>query len=184
MSDSLYSCSVATTHQVFLLTDGAVKNTRSVIEYVAARHAATGTRCFAFGIGNDVSHALVTGVAAAGGGDAEFVVPGERMEEKVVRQLSRAMQPVLTQTRVNWGALEPYMITPATPAVMNPIFTGSHAQAFAFVRPDAPVATVTVSAQGPSKSDKCDQCDVTPAHTPHTHTPTQMAPCRGPLQSM
>lgn len=40
-------------------------------------------RCFTFGIGSGASSALVEGMAAAGGGTAEFVKEGERLQPKV-----------------------------------------------------------------------------------------------------
>ena len=47
------------------------------------------TLIFAFGIGAGVSEHLVRGVARASGGAAEFVHPGERIEEKVLRHFVR-----------------------------------------------------------------------------------------------
>ena len=85
---------------VFLLTDGEVHNTRAVEELCKAECGRSATRVFTFGIGRDVSHALVKGVAAATHGEAEFVQPDEDMAMKVTRQLSRAMQPMLTNVHV------------------------------------------------------------------------------------
>ncbi|ELR11799.1 von Willebrand factor type A domain containing protein [Acanthamoeba castellanii str. Neff] len=77
--------------QVFVLTDGEVGNTNEVIECV--RKHARDTRVFALGIGSNVSMELVNGLAKAGRGYAEYVVSGERLEAKVLRQLKRALQP-------------------------------------------------------------------------------------------
>ena len=41
------------------------------------------SRCFTFGIGSGASSALVSGLAEAGNGAAEFVKEGERMQPKV-----------------------------------------------------------------------------------------------------
>ena len=51
---------------MFLLTDGEVSNTEAVISAVRSQHSRTGARVFTFGVGTDVSHALVQGVATAG----------------------------------------------------------------------------------------------------------------------
>ncbi|WP_411027273.1 hypothetical protein, partial [Salmonella sp. s54925] len=67
--------------QVFVLTDGSVSNTESVIKLVA-RNSHNG-RCFSFGIGSGASTILVNGIAKAGKGAAEFITSGERMQPKL-----------------------------------------------------------------------------------------------------
>ena len=52
--------------QIFLLTDGEVSNTDAVVAAVKGQFEITGARVFTFGIGRDVSHALVEGAATAG----------------------------------------------------------------------------------------------------------------------
>ena len=59
-----------------------------------AQHAAH-ARIFTFGIGAGASQHLVNGLARAGGGSAEFIHPGERIEPKVVRQFGRLLSPAL-----------------------------------------------------------------------------------------
>jgi len=51
---------------------------------------------FTFGIGNGVSSELIKGLAKAGEGFHEFIGSGESMEEKVLKQLSRALKPAFT----------------------------------------------------------------------------------------
>jgi len=48
---------------------------------------------FTIGVGSGVSHDLVEGLAEAGDGTAEFAAGSERLEAKVIRQLSRALGP-------------------------------------------------------------------------------------------
>jgi hypothetical protein len=100
--------------QVFVITDGEVSNTDAVIELV--RHHGARTRVFAFGIGASPSHHLVKALARAGEGEAEFIAPGERADEKVLRQLGRALAAALTEVRVDWGGLSveqaPYVVPP------------------------------------------------------------------------
>lgn len=73
--------------QIFLLTDGEVTNTSEIIAVV--RKFNQMARVFTLGIGNNVSRALVAGVARAGNGTCEYVMDGERMERKIVKQLKR-----------------------------------------------------------------------------------------------
>jgi Ca-activated chloride channel family protein len=106
------------TRQIVVLTDGEVTNTDAVIA-LAAQHAAR-ARVFTFGIGMGASHHLVRGLARAGGGSAEFIHPGERIERKVVRQFARLLSQALTNVRVEWAAVK----ATQAPSVVPPVFTG------------------------------------------------------------
>jgi Ca-activated chloride channel family protein len=68
---------------VLLLTDGEVSNEPEVI-HLAAENAG-GTRISTFGIGHAASATLVRGVARATGGFTASILPGERVEAKVLR---------------------------------------------------------------------------------------------------
>ena len=85
--------------QVLLFTDGQVSDTASVIQLVKNQYAKTGVRCFVFGIGSGVSHALVDGVSKASGGAAEYIHGNEELTAKVMRQLGRALEPAITHVR-------------------------------------------------------------------------------------
>ena len=87
--------------QVFVLTDGQVSNTERVIQLVEAHHNAN--RVFTLGLGNQVSHHLVEGMARAGKGTAQFVSEGSDMAAKVMKQLKEAIQPALENVKVDWG---------------------------------------------------------------------------------
>lgn len=95
--------------QIFLLTDGQVSNVQQLAQ-LTSQHAAN-TRLFTFGIGTEVDRALCKKLAQAGQGKCEFVTAtdaqGGDMREKIVRQVTRAMQPVLTDVKVNWKELNP-----------------------------------------------------------------------------
>lgn len=104
--------------QVFLLTDGDVKNKDAVLQCVRT-HVGDATRIFAFGIGNEVSQALLKGITQFGRGKAEFVESTTPLEAPVMRQVTRALQPVLTKFEIEWGALRAPMQPIYPPAVFN-----------------------------------------------------------------
>uniref|UniRef100_A0A0D9S8C7 von Willebrand factor A domain containing 5B1 n=1 Tax=Chlorocebus sabaeus TaxID=60711 RepID=A0A0D9S8C7_CHLSB len=85
---------------LFLITDGAVNNTGKVLELL--RNHAFSTRCYSFGIGPNVCHRLVKGLASVSKGSAEFLMEGERLQPKMVKSLKKAMAPVLSDVTVEW----------------------------------------------------------------------------------
>ena len=90
--------------QIFLLTDGQVSNTDQLVQLV--RKHASGVRLFVFGIGGAVDRSLCKRLARAGNGECEFVTEsGGEIQAKVMRQLSRALQPMLTKVKLDWGHL-------------------------------------------------------------------------------
>uniref|UniRef100_A0A7S1GE54 VWFA domain-containing protein n=1 Tax=Bicosoecida sp. CB-2014 TaxID=1486930 RepID=A0A7S1GE54_9STRA len=133
--------------QVVLITDGQVRDTRTVIDIVKRAKRDSGARLFAFGIGGGVSHALVRGAAEAGGGSCEFVTDGERMQPKVMRMAARMLQPTLTNVRVDWGALS--LVGAATPSTMPAIFSGDRALFFARLAHGSAGGDVTLYADTP-----------------------------------
>jgi Ca-activated chloride channel family protein len=133
--------------QVVVLTDGEVTNTDEVLKVV--KENASSHRVFAMGIGAGASAHLVRGMARAGGGTAEFVAPGERVEPKVLRRVGRILSPALTGIRVSWDGLEVQQAPSTPPAV----FHGSRLVLYGFAKtlgagrlrlqavgPDGPIA--------------------------------------------
>eukprot|EP00898_Chlorokybus_atmophyticus_P002678 jgi/Chlat1/3410/Chrsp23S03738 len=102
------------TRQVFVYTDGQVFNTEAVLSLVRTHNNTA--RTFALGIGDGVSHHLVQGIARAGKGTAEFVHGNERIEKTVIQQLKQALQPALTDIKIDWGvAASPPAASPPEP---------------------------------------------------------------------
>ncbi len=113
--------------QVVILTDGQVTNTDAVLALVRS-HVAD-TRVFAVGIGAGSSRHLVEGIARAGGGSAEFIAPGERIEPKVVRLVNRLLTPAFSDARLDWGGLQ----VTAAPSRVPPVFSGERLVIYGFV---------------------------------------------------
>lgn len=101
-----------------VLTDGEVSNEELVLAF--ARQHRGAVRFFSFGIGAGSSEFLVRGLARESGGEAEFIHPGERIEEKVLRQFSRIASPALTDLSLDWGGLK----VEQAPASLPPVFAG------------------------------------------------------------
>ncbi|KAI8500380.1 Vault protein inter-alpha-trypsin domain [Branchiostoma belcheri] len=114
--------------QVFLLTDGSVSNTGTVIDIV--RKNAYNTRCFALGIGPKASRPLVQGVGSAGGGAAELIQEGERIQPKVVSCLKRALQPCISDITVTWRPPAGIEVL-QSPKSLPPLFPGDRLVAYA-----------------------------------------------------
>ena len=95
--------------RVVLLTDGQVSNEEEVIA-LAAKHRRRAT-IFAFGIGAGSSEHLVRGIARASGGAAEFVYPGETIDEKVLRHFAR-IAAAAADLSVKFDGLDVADVTP------------------------------------------------------------------------
>jgi hypothetical protein len=131
--------------QVIVLTDGQVTDTDDVIA-VAASHASD-ARIFTFGIGAGASQHLVRGLARAGGGAAEFIHPGERLEPKVLRQFARLTSPALLDVQVDWGGTDVRQM----PQRLRPVFTGGRCLVYGLTTQPLPptVRLRARSASGP-----------------------------------
>ncbi|GMU04943.1 VIT domain-containing protein [Corallococcus caeni] len=97
---------------VVLLTDGQVGNENEILNAVLASRGSG--RVFSFGIGTNVSDALLRDLARRTDGAVEFIHPGERIDEKVVAQFSRALAPRVTDLEVRFDGVEASELAPAT----------------------------------------------------------------------
>ena len=79
--------------QVYLLTDGAVFNTSSVIAYVT-QHTKK-SRVHTIGIGNGCSEDLIIGCAEMGKGYKTFITDEEDLGDKIIELLDRSLSPVI-----------------------------------------------------------------------------------------
>lgn len=109
--------------QVFLLTDGAVSNTREVLDYMWEQSASGNTtRIFTFGIGESASRPLLLGLARAGNGRCQFLNSGERPYSKVLSALRNAMQPCLTDLDLRFTVPDGVEIHVMAPGLAGTLF--------------------------------------------------------------
>eukprot|EP01090_Pellita_catalonica_P019817 TRINITY_DN6849_c0_g2_i1.p1 TRINITY_DN6849_c0_g2~~TRINITY_DN6849_c0_g2_i1.p1 ORF type:complete len:832 (-),score=162.10 TRINITY_DN6849_c0_g2_i1:36-2189(-) len=125
---------VAQERKVIVLTDGEVNNRNECIRLVRDQiskdpHA----QVYAMGIGSADS-VLVTGIADAGKGRAEFTLANERVEDKVMRQLRRMMGLELRNVKLQNSQGDVRMIPEGG---CLSIFRGDASHFFAFLDPTA-----------------------------------------------
>jgi Ca-activated chloride channel family protein len=167
--------------QVVVVTDGQVTNTDAVLAFVRKHEAYA--RVFTFGIGAGPSHHLVRGLARAGGGAAEFILPGERASTKVTRQLARVLSPALTNVRLDWGGLDVTQV----PSVVPPVFGDARLLVYGFVktpREDRKQTTIRLLADSSSGPVAFD-VRLDPAHPDgHTHRTVATLAARGRIREL
>ncbi len=88
---------------ILLFTDGQVGNEQEIIDLV--RRRIMGSRLFTFGIDTAVNSYFINSLAKAGRGFPEFIHPGERIEDKVIRQFYRINSPAVSNATVRWSAM-------------------------------------------------------------------------------
>ena len=120
--------------KLFLLTDGAVENTQEVIRTV--KENAGHTRVFTFGVGDGAASDLVNGVARAGRGEACFIRHGEPIDEKVITQLGKAIEPVLEDVSIDWGVMQVEEQSPAKDD-LAPVFNNTPYTVLALLSKDS-----------------------------------------------
>ncbi|HEX6373770.1 MAG TPA: VIT and VWA domain-containing protein [Longimicrobium sp.] len=97
------------------LTDGlptvSETNVDRIIQNVT-RARREGLRLFTFGVGYDVNTRLLDRVAAENGGAADYVAPQEDLEVKVSAFFDKVNHPVLTNLRLDLGAVRTDLVYP------------------------------------------------------------------------
>lgn len=81
--------------EIMLLTDGEIWDQQKLFDYLNREIVETDSpiRVFTLGVGNEVSHSLIEGLARAGNGFSQAVSMEEKLESKVVRMLKGALSP-------------------------------------------------------------------------------------------
>ncbi|KAF3065435.1 von Willebrand factor A domain-containing protein 5A [Trichoderma lentiforme] len=84
--------------EVILLTDGEIWSQEALFNLInnQVSESKGAVRVFTLGVGTDVSHALIEGVARAGNGFAQTVGENEKMDRMLIRMLKGALTPHVT----------------------------------------------------------------------------------------
>jgi Ca-activated chloride channel family protein len=98
---------------VVLLTDGQVGNEAEIAARVTEK--ASGVRVYTFGIGTNVSDALLRDLARRTKGDVEFIHPGERIDEKVTAQFAKATAARVEDVTLRFVGVDAGELAPSEP---------------------------------------------------------------------
>jgi Ca-activated chloride channel family protein len=130
------------------MTDGlptvGVTNVDQIIRNVE-RERAGGVRLFTFGVGYDVNTRLLDRVAAENGGTADYVAPNEDIEVKVSAFFDKVNHPVLTNLRLDMGAVRTDLVYPRA---LPDLFKGTQVALVGRYRNEQDLANVTLRLSG------------------------------------
>ncbi|KAN0032446.1 hypothetical protein ACTFIV_006342 [Dictyostelium citrinum] len=147
--------------QIFILTDGAVSDRSNLIEFVSKESKTT--RIFTYGIGTSVDVELVVGLSKACKGYYTLIRDSSDMETEVMKLLSIAFEPTLSNISFDWTQLLQVnhgkgASVIQSPAQIRPIFNNERMMVYATIEVDKDIATsfenrppviVTMNADGP-----------------------------------
>ncbi len=114
----LESARLAPDGVVVLLTDGQVGNEDEILARFLDRRGGGASRVYSFGIGTNVSDALLQALADRTGGAVESIHPGERVDDKVVAQFARATAPRVTDLKISFRGVDVGETAPAEPKAL------------------------------------------------------------------
>jgi len=126
------NCTPGYPRNIFLLTDGHVKDQYSVINLI--RENARRICVYTFGIGKSVSHELVKECALAGNGISQFASENEDVTPKVIKALSKACLASCLEIKIEWPeSIKLELQTPANETIRN-IYLDEPFIAFAIIK--------------------------------------------------
>ncbi|PKK39573.1 hypothetical protein ABB02_01133 [Clostridiaceae bacterium JG1575] len=97
---------------VFLFSDEHVENEDEILEFVQ-NHIGS-VRLFTIGMDSEVNSYFLSRLAEAGGGKAEFVEEGQRLDDIILRHFHRIHNPQMDVTSIDWGEMEIERTYPGT----------------------------------------------------------------------
>lgn len=104
-----------------------------------------GMRLFSFGVGYDVNTRLLDRVAAENGGTADYVEPQEDLERKVSGFFDKVNHPVLTDLRLDMGAVRTDLVYPRD---LPDLFRGGQVALVGRYRNEADLRGITLRLTG------------------------------------
>ncbi|CAG2243183.1 unnamed protein product [Mytilus edulis] len=125
------NCKKGYPRQIFLLTDGRVRNTDEVIKLAKKNNG--NTRVFTFGIGDGASTSLIKNIAKASYGKAIFIKDKDNMQAKVITAMKGSLDNCLSEVSLHWDIPKCFTITdiPKEPPV---VFHGDKLVLFALIK--------------------------------------------------
>ncbi|KAN0041953.1 hypothetical protein ACTFIV_004509 [Dictyostelium citrinum] len=130
--------------QLFILTDGEISKRDNLINYVATE--SNNTRIFTYGIGNRVDRELVIGLSKACKGYYEMIKDNSNFEEQVMKLVSIAFEPTLSNIGIDWGT---ELQIEQGPTKIRPLYSGETLVVYALLKDNKiPRSTFQVSLIG------------------------------------
>lgn len=131
---------------VFLLTDGAVSNTRELVNFIESNSFFNSVRVFSIGIGSGCSEALVHKTAKAGNGKSVIIMESKGIQSKVISLLNESLTPSLTNFVLDFDPKYIAALSPC-PSKYSHVIRGEPFIMYALLKNDieqAPKMTTTV----------------------------------------
>ena len=97
---------------IFLFTDDLAPNEKEILNFVDDNIKES--RIFPFGIDTSVNSYFINKLARISYGAAEVIYPGERIEDKVLKQFNRIKNPQVTDIEIDWGKMKVETTFPRT----------------------------------------------------------------------
>lgn len=123
---------------LLFMTDGrptiGETNADKILRNVATANGKN-VRIFAFGLGHDINTRLLDALASENRGDAEYILPEEKIEEKIGPYFDRIGSPVMTDVRVEVSGVE---VEDLYPKRMPDLFKGGQITVFGRYRGEGP----------------------------------------------
>ena len=86
---------------ILLFTDGQVGNEEQILNYVSENIKES--KLFAFGIDSNINTSFIRNISKLGNGKSEFIHPGEKIDDKVIRTFARIQSPLIEELTINYG---------------------------------------------------------------------------------
>lgn len=128
---------------IVLLTDGQVGNEKEIIQHVRGQE---NLRVFTIGVDTAVNESFLTKLADVGRGRSEYIYPGERVDEKIIRQFAGISSPLVEDVSLDWGSLN---VLDVCPVRMPRIFDQEPVTVLARVTSGTPSAITLRGSVGP-----------------------------------